>query len=258
MSTCFLTYSDDRGASQVNRENQAYLCRQASKYCVHVYCLGPDDVDACFREKHRSIWQQDRGAGFWLWKPYLIHRFMRDYDYIVYVDSGTALLDNPFKLFQRHPNVDMVAFHANHNMVDFTKKSCMEHFDRFHQNRMIEANFLLIKTSMFSTEMVSEWLRLCTREDLLTDTNGEGPHRHDQSLFSFVVYDQMERNPDKIYIGSNMTKQWQYAVHHKRRSEQTPIKLWCTLANVKFQVAMIVIVSLFVIWSLFRLLMCVF
>ena len=58
------------------------------------------DIDANFYAKNKLILDQKRGAGYWLWKPYIIKDALsavNDGDYVFYVDSG-AFFVNPCPL----------------------------------------------------------------------------------------------------------------------------------------------------------------
>src|SRR3990167_3462946 len=48
-----------------------------------------------FYKQHQGILDQDRGAGFWLWKPFILLETLRaaeDGDIIVYSDSGAEII----------------------------------------------------------------------------------------------------------------------------------------------------------------------
>lgn len=51
----------------------------------------PEDIDSAYREAHKDIFDQKRGAGYWLWKPYVILDALESLqwnDYLMYVDAG--------------------------------------------------------------------------------------------------------------------------------------------------------------------------
>lgn len=54
-----------------------------------------DDLDPEFRRNHSEILTQKRGAGYWLWKPYVIYRSllsMREGDILMYADAGSHFI----------------------------------------------------------------------------------------------------------------------------------------------------------------------
>lgn len=62
-----------------------------------VISYSPKDIDMEFRKKNASILSQDRGNGFWLWKPYIIKKTLdslHENDYLIYLDSGAFYMNN--------------------------------------------------------------------------------------------------------------------------------------------------------------------
>ncbi len=62
-----------------------------------VISFTPEDIEESFRLKNSKIFENFRGDGLWLWKPYFIHKSlltMDEGDYLVYVDSGICYLKN--------------------------------------------------------------------------------------------------------------------------------------------------------------------
>ena len=56
------------------------------------------DIDPDFANKNSWILSLPRGAGYWLWKPYLILKTlntMSESDWLMYTDSGMYFLKNP-------------------------------------------------------------------------------------------------------------------------------------------------------------------
>lgn len=65
----------------------AKLLGKAEK--VKVY--GPSDIDENFREENQKLLSQKRGAGYWIWKPYIIMKTLEECsvgDYVMYLDAG--------------------------------------------------------------------------------------------------------------------------------------------------------------------------
>ena len=57
----------------------------------------PKDIDPDFYEKNKFIFEQPRGAGYWLWKPYVIKDALSNVgfgDYVLYADSGAFYINN--------------------------------------------------------------------------------------------------------------------------------------------------------------------
>jgi hypothetical protein len=60
-----------------------------------VFSYGLSDIDDQFKEKNKNILEQDRGAGYWMWKPYVIKKALEkinDNDILFYSDSGISFI----------------------------------------------------------------------------------------------------------------------------------------------------------------------
>ena len=51
--------------------NTARMCGEVDR----VYSFSPWNIDKEFYQQNKYMLQQYRGAGFWLWKPYLFKKF---------------------------------------------------------------------------------------------------------------------------------------------------------------------------------------
>src|SRR5688572_18740057 len=61
-------------------------------------------IDPVFFEMNKEILTQPRGAGYWLWKPYIIYRemlTMQDGDVLVYSDSGIEFIASMNHIIER-------------------------------------------------------------------------------------------------------------------------------------------------------------
>ena len=66
---------------------------------------GRDNIDLDFVLKHKSVFDMERGAGYWLWKPYIIRDCMSrsdDGDIIFYSDSGASFIKKRNILNEKH------------------------------------------------------------------------------------------------------------------------------------------------------------
>ena len=54
------------------------------------------DIDPFFLEQNKKIFSYKRGAGLWLWKPYIIKKALSKInqgDYLFYSDAGTIYVN---------------------------------------------------------------------------------------------------------------------------------------------------------------------
>ena len=56
----------------------------------------PYDLDKRFVERNKNILNKKRGAGYWLWKPYVILKALLENadwgDLIIYIDAGVQII----------------------------------------------------------------------------------------------------------------------------------------------------------------------
>lgn len=145
-----------------------------------------------------------RGAGYWLWKPYIILKTlegMKDGEMMLYVDAG----DSPaygFKEMVKERLADKGFFLVQNStpMSTWTKRDsfvlCDAEADKYYKGNQLEAGIIgLVKTEA-NVRMVQEWLFLCQNKHILTDIPnicgkpnfpGFQEHRHDQAVLSILA-----------------------------------------------------------------------
>jgi hypothetical protein len=92
MKKYHVNYADKMyyGSQLLNTDTGKTLC----KFDVSL-SFNKGDLDNSFVEKNNHILNQPRGAGYWLWKPYVIVKAlsqMNDNDLLFYTDSGSYFL----------------------------------------------------------------------------------------------------------------------------------------------------------------------
>ena len=180
-----------------------------------VWVRNRSSLDAAFVDKNKAILAQPRGAGYWLWKPYIIARALRelrDDDYLFYCDSGCLFInpiDEVIDIYQRElDDMGIVVFKTTMWVETgppwqdapeymWTKRDVFAALDAdlaatTHSAQSNGATILLRKRD-FAIRFVDDWLAYCTDPHLLTDTPSRRPnyagyneHRHDQSLLSVL------------------------------------------------------------------------
>jgi hypothetical protein len=164
-----------------------------------------------FHEAHRSILTQRRGAGYWLWKPYIIKDALdraRDEDIVVYADAGVTILEPLTPLLELCRAQGGVLLFAGHYdrpgrpnvCATWTKRDCFVRLGCdepvYHRAPMLDAAFLLFARNSRAMSLVDEWLASCVDPRILTDMPNECgrpnlpgfvEHRHDQSVLSLLA-----------------------------------------------------------------------
>lgn len=168
-----------------------------------------NDIDDEFKKKNEHILSQRRGAGYWLWKPYIIKKTLEsieDGDIVFYSDSGAVFIDSVKPLINICLNntEGILCFHMEpletNKEVLQTKKDTFVLMDcntKEYQNSWARlASFSVWKKNDFSLKFIDEWIKYAEDERILTDLPNqcgieEDPryidHRHDQSIFSLLT-----------------------------------------------------------------------
>lgn len=166
-----------------------------------VISYSPNDVDENFKIKNFKIFENKRGDGCWLWKPYFINKTLlelNEYDYLVYVDSGISYLSNVNYLIDKMDIVDQDIFYTQTPLleVQYTHPEVIKKVngEPYKFTNQAQAGLMIIKKTNFSMKFIQEWLELCQDFDLLTGNfNNDNfeplyvSHREDQSLFSILT-----------------------------------------------------------------------
>jgi len=193
-----------------------------------------NDIDSDFLQSNSYTFMQKRGAGYWLWKPYLILKTLltlNEEDWLFYSDSGLIFVKNVWeyidKIEEKLKISEKVSSFAHCNTNNFWTKrdtfilmNCDE--EKYTQGLHRTASFFLCKKNSYSVNFVKEWIKYAKDPRILTDLpNTQGmpnypefrDHRHDQSIMSllaikneaFLLEDITQFNP----------KSEPYVLHHR-------------------------------------------
>jgi len=195
-----ITYGDEkyRRAKKLN-------CKTAKRYGADkVIAYGPEDIDEDFKTKNDLIWNKIRGGGYWIWKPYIILKTLKELsegDYLIYTDAGAIYVDRISKLIKcmEKEKQDIMAFSLKAKERAWTKRDtflllgCDE--STYTDSMQILGGYILLKKTKFVEKFLKEWLFWLQDVRVITDQpNCLGKdnypefieHRHDQSVFSLL------------------------------------------------------------------------
>jgi hypothetical protein len=156
------------------------------------------DIDPEFAGQNRHILSKPRGAGYWLWKPYVIHRALMDHarswDYLVYTDAGVEFVASVNHLIQAmdRSDEDILLFGNHYQHRDWCKR---EVFDALNckDGHQVQASAIVLKNSENAMYLVEEWLHQCQIGNQINDICGSDQypgfqeHRHDQAILTAVA-----------------------------------------------------------------------
>lgn len=163
--------------------------------------------------KFASIYNIEKGYGFWLWKPYIIYKHLKridDNSILIYCDPGGRFPINPimkcwaknklkeyFLFLDKHDGC--MSFESGFSEFLTTKSEVFEYFNNYNieqdyltQSRITNLHF--IKKTSFSFDIYSQWWNICKNNPYLFDdcicrTNiydGFINTRNDQSVWSLL------------------------------------------------------------------------
>lgn len=184
--------------------------------------LGPDDLPQEFKDKYKQFFEQKRGAGYWVWKPYIIleefKKLENKDDILIYIDSDKSFLTsintylNNFKA-----DKSIMVFQLSDGFIEkqwtkmdiFKKLNCENNKD-ITDTAQIESGYCILRNNQDSLNFLNTWFELNTDFNLVNDEPSKEKNfnefienRHDQSLFSCIA--KLNKDNYKIQIEKTPT-----------------------------------------------------
>ena len=195
--TVLINYAD-HGFSKAQHLN-TWAGKKIGKF-DRVIEYGPEDLDKDFYMAYRDVLSIKRGAGEWLWKPYIIKKTLEELnpgDYLLYCDSGAFMLGSSTYIFESMKESDVWVSDIPLIEKQWTKPSVIHELgvsncEDILESNQIQGGFIAIRKSRFSVSFVDEWLSLCCERRLLlplVENEEKGDcisHREDQSILSVL------------------------------------------------------------------------
>jgi hypothetical protein len=192
-------------ATRDYRANQWRNARTARRVggLDEVWRLGPADLDPEFRRRNAEVLAAPRGAGYWLWKPYVVVRSLERLapgDVLFYCDAASHFRSSAQPLIDLCLRQDVVPFELPYLERAWTKRDafvllgCDE--PAFAETPQRLASFALFRKTSAACDLAARWLEAAQDPRILTDApnvcglpNHPGfvDHRHDQSIFSLLT-----------------------------------------------------------------------
>jgi len=230
----------------------AELAQSAARFglAATIYTPASPEIAELVRA-HPDIARSSRGAGYWLWKPWLLRHALAnapDGDVVLYADAGAVLVADPAPLVALTEARPMVVF--GHRRIgapgvmlrDWTKRDCFVLMDadreEFWNAQCCTATFQLYRNSAEARSFVYELLHACTDPRILTDApnvmgRGNLPefrdHRHDQSVLTILALKYVlpeYGDPSQYGLPHANDPFGQVFDHHRRRDIPLWSRLW--------------------------------
>jgi len=171
-----------------------------------VYRMTDADIDSDFAKKNEGILKHQKGAGYWLWKPYFINRLigrLAEDDVLFYCDSGAHFIKpmDPILEAVQKDSRGVVGFNMSggHIEKEYTKRDVFRALGaetpECTDTPQRTASFMAFRGTPFAKTFVRDYLNLCCDPHLITDEpNSDGwvepgfrDNRHDQSIWSVLT-----------------------------------------------------------------------
>lgn len=168
---------------------------------------GPNDLDNNFINKNIDILRRRRGGGYWLWKPYIIHKRLNEInydDYLIYLDAGCKINNCGEARFYAYiemlKNNDMIAFQLDDNCFEkyYTTNEIFDYFNidkdsEIRNTKQYIGGILIMKKTHNTLNIINTCMDIVNNKPLLfTDDYNKNQmsyfidNRHDQSILSII------------------------------------------------------------------------
>jgi len=175
-------------------------CESAIKYGANKTKLyRPSDIDAKFYKENKTILDSERGAGYWLWKSYVINDALSKIEYgeiLCYTDAG-VLFENSIKLLLDQMQGDIMVFGNRWIHKDWCKMDVLRAMgcEQYADKEQLQASCIIVRKSDESIKFIDRWLMFCQLPGFIDDSPSQLPnlsgfreHRHDQSILTNLAY----------------------------------------------------------------------
>ena len=204
----FLLYNDDNTQYLHIHQLIKSIQKFGTQYNAIVY--NKWEIEQEFAEKHSDILQCNRGEGYGLWKPYIIHQLLqkiKDNDFVFYIDSHYCFVEkitglyeeymknNDLMVWKNRPPNEPIWYMRNRCKMDVIMKYDM--YDKVFREKAEDcwAGALIVKKTEKGVQYIKEWLDMCCIYEDISDSPSRAPnsslfieHRHDQSLLSIILH----------------------------------------------------------------------
>jgi hypothetical protein len=210
MKKYFINYATSNSRYQVMQHNSMTSFKQFDEFDEYE-SLCEKCLDEQFKYENQKILDNGKGAGYWLWKPYIILNKLNNLDsgdILLYCDSGISQIKSLSPIFEHMQYHDVAMFLINDGLGDerdackrdalilmncdeskFWTKSKNVHSGQY------GASYIFFRKSDATVQCVKEWLNFSQDYRIISDEPNTlgidnyqqfNAHRHDQSILSLL------------------------------------------------------------------------
>jgi hypothetical protein len=190
-----VTYSDENMTISMEKCRASALIQGVG----NVYTYKPQIISEEFRRNNDAVLNSSRGAGYWLWKPYIINEVMnfnRDNDLIIYADAGVEFIAPVNEIINRMDE-DIFFFTNGFPQIEWCKGDIMRaingwhNYETFRDKKQVQASVIFFKVNQKTRDFVKEWLLWCQMPGFIDDSPSKvencktfAENRHDQACLT--------------------------------------------------------------------------
>lgn len=201
MKTHFISFASSNFSKTLDRiKNEALN----SGFFDIVNVFTENDIPE-FMEQHQNfISSNPRGFGYWLWKPYIVKKYLStipESDIVVYLDAGCSINKNGKERFDQYVQMCLKSTFKN---ISYQYEQYMEYqytkgdifqilktdTNIINSGQLIGGMFMLQKCN-FTIDLINKWYEICCIYNLIDNSPSSYPNhpkfidcRNDQSIFS--------------------------------------------------------------------------
>lgn len=237
LNRIFITYGDkDYEIAKVKIIEEA----KRTKEFQSIISYGREDLSQELLTS--EIIKIERGGGLWSWKPDVILSTMEkcsDGDIIVYCDAGCTVY--PAKEWNEYWKklscCDIIAQRIFQRSYKWTRKDIIDYFVDNHKGWLKCFQYQatpIFKNTQFSRQFVREWKNLMiqhpefvkdvSEEELVYQPQGFIENRHDQAVFSALIYKYLTKRETNGLIYTQWEHIEDYDIFHKQAIRATRLR----------------------------------
>lgn len=161
------------------------------------------DLKYDFQLFNKDILSQQRGAGYWIWKPYIIYKMMchiPEDSILIYSDAGVEFVAPVQEVINRMDE-DIFFFTNGFPHVEWCKGDILNAINpglieniEAKEYKQVQASVIFFRVNQKTKDFVKEWLLWCQLPGFIDDSPSKTPNfptfaenRHDQAILTSVA-----------------------------------------------------------------------
>lgn len=196
--------------------------------------------ETSFYKTNKKLLSKKRGAGYWIWKPFIILDAMKKLnkgDFIIYLDSGVQVISDIFPLISLAKKQRGILLFTN-NLLNksWTKRDCFVKMNcdsqKYWEAKQVQATYQIYEINPKSQKFLKEYLKYCQLPECVSDErNILGKpnfkefieNRHDQSILTnLAIKNKLKLYPDPSQFGNNLKRPYPQIFNLHRGNKGKP------------------------------------